>query len=200
MKNKSQPKLKHINNMNLCINYNLKIMKHLKLTILGLATILMFVASCEKNKTDLPVEFKFVLLDTLGNEKTVFNQGENIIFSFQVINNSSEDLFLEQFLPNNDFFRVYQLNTDESTLDYGFPQSGVEKIGGYYIISKSRIEFKFPWVYSNNTNLYGKYLFGDQSHTSYLPGGNYYTEFFQSFKIGDIQTEEKHFKINFTVK
>lgn len=175
-------------------------MKHLKLMILALATILMLVASCEKNKTELPVEFKFVLLDTLGNEKTVFNQGENIIFSFQIINNSSEKLFLENFLPNNDFFRVYQLNTNESTLDYGFPQSGVEKVGGYYINSNSRIEFKFPWVYSNNSNLYGKYLFGDQSHISYLPVGNFYTEFTQSFKIGDIQTEDKHFRIDFTVK
>jgi len=179
-------------------------MKHLKLAIIALATILMFFASCEKNKTDLPVEFKFVLLDTLGNEKTVFNQGENLIFSFQVINSGSEDLMLENFFPNDDFFRVYQLNTNGGTLDYGKPYEHLfcEYIGAFQISKNDTFKIEIPWNESvKYTDGYiGCPMETYHRNTSILNIGNFYTEFTQSFKIGDIQTEEKHFKINFTVK
>lgn len=158
----------------------------------------MFFASCEKNKTALPVEFKFVLLDTLGNEKTVFNQGENLIFSFQVINNGSEDLMLENFFPNDDFFRVYQLNTNGGTLDYGVPYDGYIKIGYFTIPLKDTLKIEFPWK-GNADILEYPILFNNKNNSSF-DNGNFYTEFTQSFKIGDIQTEEKHFRIDFTVK
>ncbi len=176
-------------------------MKHLKLAIIALATILMFFASCEKNKTDLPVEFKFVLLDTLGNEKTVFSQGKNIIFSFQVINNGSKDLMLENFFPNDDFFRVYQLNTNGGTLDYGIPYDVICEIGYFSIPANGILKINCPLVNSENNNFYYSCLIADTAlHKTFLSIGNYYTEFTQSFKIGDIQTEEKHFRIDFTVK
>lgn len=62
--------------------------------------------SCKKNNNELPLDFKLRLLDTLGNEKTVYNQGENIVFSFLVINKSADDLMLESFLDNYEFFRL----------------------------------------------------------------------------------------------
>ena len=172
-------------------------MKHLKLIISLIVTVLLF-ASCEKNKNELPVEFKFVLLDTLGNEKTVFNQGKNIIFSFQVINKSSEDLMLQNFFPNDDFFRVYQTNTNEGTLDYGIPYDGYCKIGYFSIPQNDTLKIEYPWKGNADITEYW-IIFGNLSNPD-LHKGNFYTEFSQSFKIGDIQTEEKHFKINFTVK
>ncbi len=176
-------------------------MKNLKLTILLLVTTLLFIASCEKNKNELPVEFKFKLLDTLGNEKTVFNQGENIIFSFQVINNSSENLMLENFFPNDDFFRVYQPNTNEGTLNYGIPFDGICYIGYFSVHENKILDLKCPWVNSENTVFYYDcFHCNKELHENFLPIGKYYTEFSQSFKIGNFQTEEKHFKINFTVK
>ncbi len=164
------------------------------------AIAIIFV-SCEKDKTELPVEFKFVLLDTLGIEKTVFNQGENIIFSFQVINKSSEDLIIGNFFPNDDFFRAYQQNTIGGTLDYGKPYDAVCEIGSFPIHAKNKLVFKCPWKDSNNDAFYCSCLLTEKGqHNDVLPIGNFYTEFSQSFKIGEIQTEEKHFKINFTVK
>ena len=178
-------------------------MKYFKLASLLFATAILF-ASCEKNKNELPVEFKFVLLDTLGNEKTVFNQGENIIFSFQVINNSSENLMLEFFLPNDDFFRVYQPNTNEGLLNYGKPYEHLfcEYIGALQIPKNGNLKVVIPWYESiKYTNGYiGCPLETYHKNTPILKVGKYYTEFSQSFKIGDIQTEEQYFKINFTVK
>ncbi len=92
-----------------------------KIILLTLLVTLFFAMGCEKKEDKIPIDFKFRLLDTLGNESTVFNEGENIIFSFEVINNSSEDVYLKNFFPNHDFFRVYQPNTDGGILDYGTP-------------------------------------------------------------------------------
>ena len=177
-------------------------MKHkiLNIALMFLLPVLLG-AGCEKEENELPVEFKFVLLDTLGNEKTEFNQGENIIFSFQVINKSSEDLMLENFFPNKDFFRVYQTNTSEGTLNYGIPYEGVSYIGYFPVPANGQLELKCPWVSSGNTHYYGDWLLIDQElHQTFLPKGSFYTGFSQSFKIGEVQTEEKYFEIKFTVK
>ena len=174
-------------------------MRPFKILLTVIATELLLFASCEKDKTELPVEFKFVLLDTLGNEKTVFNQGENIIFSFQVINNSSEDLYLENFLPNDEFFRVYQPNTYGGTLNYGIPYESYIKIGSFKIPANGILNIEYPWEGGMFWNEEYSIL-SRESRNEDLPNGDYYTEFSQSFKIGDIQTEEKHFEINFTIQ
>ena len=178
-------------------------MKKNKLLLLLFATIVI-LASCNKDtdKTELPLEYKYVLLDTLGNEKTEFNQGENIVFSFQIINKGSEDPLLRNFLGNYGFFRVYQINTNEDTLDYGYPYDGTCEIGHFIIPKNDTSEFNCPWVNSENNNFYHFCLIvGDPTlHQTYLPIGNFYTNFEQSFIISGVNTETKYFKINFTVK
>ncbi len=178
-------------------------MKKNRLSLLLFAAILL-LASCSKDKTDLPVEYKFILLDTLGNEKTEFDQGENIIFSFQVINKGSEDLYLEHFLPNNNFFNVYQSNTNGESLNYGMPYEHLfcEYIGALQVPKYDTFKVVVPW-YENikyTDGYIGCPLETYHRNVSMLKLGKYYTEFYQSFKIGNIQTEKKHFKINFTIK
>ncbi len=145
-----------------------------KIILLTLLVTLFFAMGCEKEKDKIPIDFKFRLLDTLGNESAVFNEGENIIFSFEVINNSSEDVYLKNFFPNHDFFRVYH------------PANGL-------------LEFRCPWKSVDNFEYYCLYP-KDEAHETFLPIGDFYTGFSQSFKIEENQTEEKHFKINFTIK
>ncbi len=162
--------------------------------------IVLTAFSCEKDKDNsIPVEFKFRLLDTLGNEKKEFNQGENIIFSFLVVNKSSETIFLENFFPNDDFLRVYQRYTNESSIDYGIPHEFYIKIGGFHIKENDTLEIKYPWLKIDNLDETYWVLVGGKENSE-LPSGNYYTNFSQSFKINDIQTEEKYFEIKFTVK
>ena len=179
-------------------------MKKNKLSLLLFVTIVI-LASCNKDKTDkteLPLEYKYVLLDTLGNEKTEFNQGENIVFSFQIINKSSEDLMVRNFLGYPGLFRVYQINTNKDTLDYGYPYDGACEIGHFIIPKNDTLEFNCPWVNSENNNFYHICLIvGDPTlHQTYLPIGNFYTIIEQSFIIADVNTETKYFKISFTVK
>jgi hypothetical protein len=157
------------------------------------------VLGCKKDHNELPVEFKFRLLDTLGNEKTTFKRGENIIFSFQVINKTSEDLILGNFFPNDDFFRVYGPNTYEGTLDYGRPYEAYIKIGSFSILSDDTLKIEYPWAGGIFWNEKFPILSNENANES-LPVGSLYTEFTQSFKINDIQTGEMHFRINFNVE
>jgi len=168
--------------------------------VLLLFTLVLVIVSCKKDNSDLPIEYKFVLLDTLGNEKTVFNEGENIIFSFQIINEGSVDLFLENFFPNNDFFRVFEPNTNEGTLDYGIPYEAYVKTGFFNIHANENFKFEYPWkggIFWND-----KYpILSNENINEDLPIGNFTTSFSQSFKFGNnIKTETKHFEINFTIK
>jgi len=173
-------------------------MKKNRLSLLLFAAILL-LASCSKDKTDLPVEYKFILLDTLGNEKLEFDQGENIIFSFQVINKGSEDLFLKNFFPNDDFFRIYQNKANEGVIDYGIPYLGFTLPAGYFVNKNSIFKIDYPWNEINNKTD-NTVLFGDNERPD-LPVGSFITSFSQSFVFGDnIQTEEKQFEISFTIK
>ena len=178
-------------------------MRKNKLVLLLFATI-MILASCNKDKideTDSPLEYRYVLMDTLGNEKTEFNQGENIIFSFQIINQESEDFAVLNFLSTAWPFKVYQINTNEDTLDYGYPYDGSCEIGHFIIPKNDTTEFNCPWVKSENNNFYHPCLSPHPEwHETYLPIGNFYTNFEPTIEIPDLITETKYFEINFTVK
>lgn len=156
--------------------------------------------SCKKNSDEIPVVFKLRLLDTLGNEKTVFNQGENIVFSFLVKNNSADDLMLETFFPNDDFFHIYQTGTNGETISHGIPYDLICYIGYFTIPANGYIEFKCPWVISSNPNHYGLCFEQNENHVSFLPLGNFFTSFSSAFNIGNIQTKEKQFEVIFFVK
>ena len=100
-------------------------MKRIKtLAVLGFlcGLLLPSMLSCKKNSNELPVEFQLRVLDTLGIEKSVFKQGENIVFSFVIENKSSEDLFFFHAQMNTtDFFRLYKLDSSQNHSDLGKP-------------------------------------------------------------------------------
>ncbi len=178
----------------------------LKIVLFSAIALLIFTTiSCEKeDQAELPVDFKFCLLDTLGKEKTVFNQGENIIFSFEIINKTSQDVHIGNFFSNYDFFRVFQLNTPEGKLDYGVPYDHLfcEFIGAFLIPKNDSFKVVIPWY---NDEKYTDGYIGCPIETFHrdvpkLEKGKYCTEFSQSFKIGENETVEKHFKINFKVQ
>jgi len=171
--------------------------------------ITLFIAlglmSCKKDKTENPIEFKFQLLDTLGNEKTVFNEGENIVFSFTIENTTDKDVYFRHGEMNlNDFFRLFKLNTIDGNLDIGKPYESIfcEYIGALKISSHSILKIEIPWFWKENQN-YGYIGCPNNSyHSNNIPlnKGNYSTFFSSSFIIDNIQTETKYFKIQFLIK
>lgn len=155
--------------------------------------------SCEKNDNDsIPVEFKLRVLNEQGIENKTFNEGENIIFSFLVINKSTETIFVENFFPNEDFFRVYQYMADNDSINHGIPYESVILVGSFNILVQDTLKIEYPW---NNADIdpYEYPILSGEKENPRLSRGDYITYFTQTFKIGNIQTEEKYFEFNFTI-
>ncbi len=88
----------------------------MKMNILILIQLsLIALLSCEKedNKNDFPLSLSYELLDSLGNSKTTFSKGEEIIFSFKITNNSDSILYFETNFINEEFFKVYKIENGE---------------------------------------------------------------------------------------
>lgn len=179
-------------------------MKHLQLFLI--AFVYLIAISCEKDKESNPLEFNFTLLDTLGNAKTIFNQDENFIFSFFIVNKSSDTVYFNNFMPNNDLFRVYSINSSNETADKGIPYNGYPKIGGYNILPNDTLYFISPWLAEKVTYLLSINVngVGEPVNFTELESGQYATSFSQVFKYSvrnkQIETEEYSFRINFEIK
>ena len=96
--------------------------------LLFIALLFIGMAACEDKTDDLwgeispdsksqviekeidGITFKFCLLNEQGKPATIFNEGENIIFSFSLKNNLKEDISIPTQFINDDFYRVYENN------------------------------------------------------------------------------------------
>src|SRR5690554_6607890 len=58
------------------------------------------------------IEFKFCLLNEAGEQATVFNEGENFTFQFSFKNLKNDTIIVTTEFINDDFFRVYQISSD----------------------------------------------------------------------------------------
>ena len=80
---------------------------------------LTFFTSC-KEEVDIDsnsVKFEFRLLNSDGEQSNVFEEGENIVFSFLIINEGNKDLFFQQESFNTtEFLKVYE-NTSEGNVN-----------------------------------------------------------------------------------
>jgi hypothetical protein len=68
--------------------------------------IISYVLGCEKEDIS-PVEYKFQVLNEQGVAQSTFEEGENVIFSFQIKNNTNEDHYLRHYkMELDDFCRL----------------------------------------------------------------------------------------------
>lgn len=67
------------------------------------------------------IKFEFYLLNEEGISTTVFNEGENIIFSFSFKNNLQDTIIVSTDFIDTNFYRVYQSNN----IDLGKPWTGL---------------------------------------------------------------------------
>ena len=159
------------------------------------------------------IEFKFCLLNEQGKPATVFNEGENFTFQFNIKNFRNESLpFYDYgYLKQSDFFSVRSSNKS-----YGQPFNFV----GYQITKEMRwlldeeylndntlpsYEFSVPWKddRENWQLLWGVF---EGMNQELLDKGRYYTQFSYQFTFGDrneepeLKTNLLTFKINFEIK
>lgn len=150
------------------------------------------------------IEFKFCLLNELGQPATIFNEGENFYFQFSIKNNNNEAIGFQYDFINSDFFKI-----KSKTNDYGkswqsiFCQYIAQIPSDYIIKSNETKSLWLPWIITND-NSKNIFPFCPTTEKLALKTGNYYTELNLMFNYTIKQSEHsltgKKFKINFKVK
>jgi hypothetical protein len=153
------------------------------------------------------IEFKFCLLNEKGEPATVFNEGENFTFQFEIQNNRTEPLpFYDYgYYMSEDFLAI---NSKEKS--YGqpfiFKEYNPTKEFRWLLVGKNyRYNFIVPW-HDERDEWQLLWGFFESTKQPFLKTGNYYTQFSYKFSFGlpdkepELKTELITFKINFEIK
>lgn len=178
----------------------------MRMNTIGLYVVLLVITafSCEDNLQEpVQVEFEFRLLNEQGQPSTTFKEGENFVFSFLIINKSSERMFLDQrSLLTREFLRVYKINNSEGVklIDLGTPyRDKCTMQAGFLIESNDTLKFEIPWIPD-----FDHYFICElNTDNTPLSKGRYKTGFTSifdfSFDSQSLQSEQS-FNINFQIQ
>lgn len=178
-------------------------MKHI-IIIIAIAVQLIFV-SCSEEEPILDSDLRFDLRITnlLGESQKTFNEGETIVFRFEVNNPTNEQIMLSQF-RNDEFFKLV---TDDGT-EVGYPYLNYfcDFRAGITIAGGSTYSISIPWdaqSWNQDTAFFTTDICGVPGNNS-LSKGTYTTGFEQKFSYtmnGDIfNTKELSFEQEFIVR
>ena len=111
-------------------------------------------------KSELPLCFKYETLDESGQPTSEFLEGENIILSFEMINQGDYDISLKNtnnnFLGNPDFMSVKDASGRKTQLISGLPRTDVG-----YLFVPAQGSYRFQVSYYNDSSLVGQSLSED---------------------------------------
>jgi hypothetical protein len=176
--------------------------------MLMLALLTLTAFSCDQKQVNpsAPVTFKFALLNSVGENVTTFRAGEAVIFSFKIINNSNEDLFLKQSsLDTEEFFKVYRIETAEGNrkISMGKPYKSIFCTYqlGVLVPANGTLHLELPWM--PDDDYHTKHFCSFEKNTP-LPKGTYKTGFSSSFEFmkgpNSYKTDALNFNIDFEIK
>jgi hypothetical protein len=174
-------------------------------TLLLTISLIGLGVGCQDNSENdsvLFVEFEFQLLEETGDPSTVFQEGQNFRFSFVIRNQSSKNIGYSPSFIDDDFFRVYRIDTSEGEVPMGKPYSSVfcEYIGSQFVIlPDDELHLEIPWI---PTADFCCPPFCKVNNNSPLSKGNYKTFIEGSFNFdyeGESKTITKRFEILFTI-
>ena len=144
--------------------------------ILTLFILCLILWGCDKSRSSSDsVEFEFQLLDENGEQATTFAFEENFSFSFSIINNTEDALFLSEMYNMDSFFEVFKIEDSGELVSYGKPYNAIfcEFIGGHIINSGDSLLVEIQWI--PDLDLVTSILCGPKYDNTPLPAGNYQT-------------------------
>ncbi len=166
---------------------------------------LLFIR-CDTATEELAVDFQFRLLKADGSPAVAFEKGEDIVFSFLVINNGTQPLAFQNF-DTDGFLEVYQLasgNVWEASM--GKPYTGVfcdYRLGGIQIAPQDTLVVQSAWLSADEEHGNSNGVTCGHQSNELLPKGHYKTGFSSAFVFnagGEVHTTPmRDFEIYFSV-
>ncbi len=179
-------------------------MKNLAKNLLVTSLILSICSNCndDLNNDISPVKFILRTLNIEGFPSTDFKEGENIVFSFLIINNSNNQITYFQSINQEDFLKVTKINiqsgekpVERFVIGKPFKTMFCNYINGIIINVYDTLKLEIPWITDSSINYPHFCLLEDNKP---LEIGNYETSFTSSF---DFMVNDKALEINnFTFK
>lgn len=181
----------------------------MKRLLLSALTVALLGNSSGCGKSDAPttpLTSSFSLLNEQGQEATMFAQGQNIIFRFQITNPTDEDIVLDNPPINtSQFLEVVRLTAGEGAKNMGKPYNYIFCTfqGGVIVPARKTITASISWV--ETAAFSTSWPFCDHANTSYLPIGHYRTSFTTPLTILHVDqpyevTKPQTFTVEFDVK
>ena len=178
-------------------------MKDLLLLIIMVFQLIFVSCSEEVSNLDADLRFDLRITNISGESQNTFNEGNTIVFVFEINNQTDEQIALLQF-RNDDFFRLV---SDDGT-EVGFPYLNYfcDFRGALIISAGSTYTISVPWdaqIQDQNNPLITADICGVPGNNP-LTAGSYTTRFEQMFSYtlnGDMSTtQEISFEQEFRVE
>ena len=177
--------------------------------------IFIIVGGCDHDSSnEMPVSFEFRLLNENSEVATVFEEGENFVLSFLIINDTNEPLFLDQSsIVTEDFLKIYDTNNLNQETGKEFSMGKPYELifclytNGIAIPPNDTLKLEIPWIPNNPWDVNAPYFNTAfcivNSENIPLPKGDYFSGFSSPFVISvsgePFSISEQVFNINFTI-
>lgn len=166
---------------------------------------LLFIR-CDTATEELVVDFQFQLLKENGSPAVEFESGEDIVFSFLVINNGTQPYALQSF-DTEGFFEVYQLATGQAQeTSMGKPYTGVfceYRLGGVHIAPQDTLVVQSAWLNADGEHDKSNGVTCGHKSSEPLSKGHYKTGFSAVFVFTagtePFTTSKRSFEVYFSV-
>ena len=181
-------------------------MKRLLLCALTVALLGSSSGCAKSDAPTSPLTTSFSLLNEQGREATVFAQGQNIIFRFQITNPTDKNIILRNPpIDDTHFLEVTRIAAGKGAENVGKPYARIFCTFNliYGIPAHQTGTWSIPWVEASAFPT--SPIFCAHTSTSHLPTGRYRTSFTTPLTIvhadqPDEVTKPRTFTIEFEVK
>lgn len=180
-------------------------------TLLALMSV-MTVSSCQESEVPrAPIEVEFQLTDAGGKATTIFQEGEDILFDYKIINLIDETVtwYFDSAFSYHNMFTVYKVENPSperpsgEKIKIGPPQtSQIERDFrlGRIIPASGEMRILMSWKgNSENTYMFDNWLIYYHERESLSPG-KYFVEFEQGITFAQYDAFYRKFRIDFEVR
>jgi hypothetical protein len=142
----------------------------------------LFTISCEKDENQSPFTFEYETFNIIGERENRFKEGENIIFSLRIYNQTNDPYWVRHYnLNSTNIFKIFRKsNLPDSVFIVKLYNDLVCQTNSVGVPPNDFFEIKTS-LYNTNDPKYSNVC--NPGDSSFLFSGQYYSSFSYSFEF-----------------